>query len=842
MGACLRILVPDATTNYILNPALRYDTAGWNAFGSAISRSGAYARFNVASLKVVTNGATFREGAYYRVNALSGISDPITVSAYVRGSGEVHIRLIDNPTGKEWVSQGVTLRTDRWVRISVSGYSTGSNDLRLYVETDNRNQAITFYVDGAQMERKSYATTYCDGDQPGCKWNILAHGSVSTRDANTRQGGKWATLGGTCREDDDIYFTVIGGLGMANIANNVVPWAVAPGSYYTNTKVLNRIVTFTFYIKNEDIFSKTTETIEKLHQLRQKLIDVFKPDLTANSEPFLIEYTQGDRPVYGWFHYEGGIEGQWDIRNKWKNSFPVRLLSVDPYFFEDDQEVQDLDYQEWTYFNGVAGRIQGQWNRMNYGMLPNAGTADGPVTDFAFGDKGQIYACGSFRFVNANALAINPMIPALGIAYWDGTQWIRLSTGANAVINGIAVAPNGYVYATGLFTSIGGVAANGVAYWDGAAWNAMGTGISGVGGSTQGYDVAVAPTGDVYMVGSFTSVGGKPCKNVARWDGSSWQTLGTYGGFNNTANTLAISPDGTIIYFGGIFTDQFSLAGGALSRVAMYTVSTNSFSALGTGLNNTVNKIAIGPLSGKVFAGGLFTAAGPSANINLVSMWNGSAWIPLGTGATVYTGTTISSLSVAPNDDVIVVGQFTNIGGVDAKGFALWNGSAWVNLDIVISVGTTPTMSAVLITPKGDIFIGGTSFSTTQTKPSIFSGFTIVTNSGSAEVKPIIYLLGPARLRWIENQTTGKRAYFDLTISSSEEIWIDFDQGTIISSKRGNIIYSSLAGSDLHSFSLLPGDNKIAMFMTDDTNPVARIIYTPKHWSVDAVETVGALV
>src|SRR5512138_3332926 len=97
----LRILTPEGTTNYIQNPSARYDTTGWVAGGSTLTRSLDQARFGVASLKVVTNGAALYEGIYYRVSALAGFSDPITGSVYIRGTGRVRVRLIDNPTGPE---------------------------------------------------------------------------------------------------------------------------------------------------------------------------------------------------------------------------------------------------------------------------------------------------------------------------------------------------------------------------------------------------------------------------------------------------------------------------------------------------------------------------------------------------------------------------------------------------------------------------------------------------------------------------------------------------------------------------------------------------------------------
>src|SRR5574342_954277 len=183
-------LIPEATVNYVTNPSLRYDTTGWNASGSTLTRVLTRARFGIASLQVVTAGSALREGAFFRVSVLTNVNEPITISAYVRGAGRVRIRLDNNVVGgTEFSSLPVQLSADRWQRLVVTGFSTGGNDLRLYVETDEAAAAArTFYIDGAQLERKAYVTSYCDGDQTDCRWSGLYHASTSSRPAGTRAG------------------------------------------------------------------------------------------------------------------------------------------------------------------------------------------------------------------------------------------------------------------------------------------------------------------------------------------------------------------------------------------------------------------------------------------------------------------------------------------------------------------------------------------------------------------------------------------------------------------------------------------------------------------------------
>jgi hypothetical protein len=593
----LRILLPDATQNYIKNPAFRYDTTGWSASGSSISRVLDFARFNIASLKVVTTGAVLSEGCFYRVNDLQGVREPINASVYVRGTGIVRVRLVESQT---WVSENIELSPTRWQRVDVTGYSIGGNDVRIYVETVFRVQAATFYVDGAQIERHPYATTYCDGDQPGCWWNVMQHNSVSTRPADTRVGGRWINLGGCDRAESNLYFTVIGGLGMAPIRNDTQSYADAPGSYYQSTKVMDRVVTITFFTKSYTKRAAVLASLQDLHKLRQMLLDVIKPDLTSGGQEFLIEYQDGYLPIYFRARYDGGLEGEWDVRNQWVNSFPLRLLVVTPFLTEDDQEVSQLAFRYSTTVNYMLRRFDGNWSEMNGGM-------DNTVLDMEIGPRGEIIAVGQFVHANNKVTAIDPMIFANRICYWDGTQWRGYGGGANNIIRAVAVAPNGDLYVTGDFTSIGGVACNRVARWNSvtSTWVAMGTGLP-----STGRAIRVAPNGNVYVGGDFVTAGGTICKYIARWDGGSFHPLGVNNGLNNPVYSIVISNDGTQIFAAGSFTDEFGSPGIlALNRVGLYYPLTDDWWELGDGFSDVVYSLAYSP-SGRLYACGEFHEAG----------------------------------------------------------------------------------------------------------------------------------------------------------------------------------------------------------------------------------------
>lgn len=813
MAAKIRLLVPDGTTNYVKNPALRYDTDGWNVFGSSISRTLEEARFGVAALEVDTDGVANREGVYYRVEALDGIEDYISGSAYVRGAGVVRVRLIDNPDGSEWLSDAVTLLEDRWQRVEVLGRATGSDDVRLYVETGGVGaQDVVFFVDGAQVERTEEATTYCDGDQEGCRWSLLEHGSLSIRNPTTRAGGRWIDIAGPKCEAQNLYATVVGGMGVAPIVNQIQSYAVAPGAYYQNTKVVSRVITLSFYAKR--VYRPRTNalpSLRALHQLRQELIDVVKPDRTAGGEAFTLEYSDGEIPLYLQVRYDGGLDGEWDVRNEFVNSFPLRLLAVSPFFGEDDQEVDALNFRNTQTINYALQRVNGEWGGMNGGF-------NAQVRAFEVGTRGEIIAVGDFVFANNDAGAVDPMIFANRIAYWDGTQWAGYGSGADDIIRAVAIAPNGYIYVCGDFTSIGGVAANRVAFWDGAAWNAMAGGIN-----ASGYAIKVSSNGDVYVGGEFTN----PTNYVARWNGA-WQVLGANDGLNAAVYSIAITEDGSIIYLGGAFTDENTDPGILeLNYVASYEPAFVSFFELGVGFDAAVRKLLVLP-SGRLYAGGDFTESNDTELILLyLAYWNGASWFEIGVGA----GNTVRDMDVSGFGNIVIGGDFLRIGSADAPYAAWWNNSAYVNLDVEAGA----PVFATKLDKKENVFLGpnGTS--------AEFAAITTIENIGTAETNPSIYIVGPCTILWIENQTTQKRVYTDIDLAENEELLIDFSQGTVKSNVRGNLAYAINPGSDLRAWTLIPGDNKISVLMVADIDAAMQISYVPRHWSADATARVEGL-
>lgn len=231
-------------------------------------------------------------------------------------------------------------------------------------------------------------------------------------------------------------------------------------------------------------------------------------------------------------------------------------------------------------------------------------------------------------------------------------QWFALSSGfANAgeQVYDIQVAPTGGVLVVGTIP-------NALLVYDAAANTFTPITVGTVNRANRAlYDSA----GNLYLGGLFSTAYGVSANNIAFYNGVSWSALGA--GVDNAVLALALAPDGSL-YVGGYFLNA---GGSGANYIARWNGS--SWSALGTGLNNVVNSIAIGP-DGSVYAGGSFTSPG-----SRIARWDGSTWSALGTGMSG----TVNALAFDGAGNLIAGGDFTTAGGVTVNNIALWNGTAW---------------------------------------------------------------------------------------------------------------------------------------------------------------------
>jgi hypothetical protein len=268
----------------------------------------------------------------------------------------------------------------------------------------------------------------------------------------------------------------------------------------------------------------------------------------------------------------------------------------------------------------------------------------------------QVVAGGIFGWTGNFQTILN------GIARFDGVQWMPFGSGV--------AAPGGFnatVYATtpwgtslvigGLFLSAGSVSVSGLARWDGAAWSAF---------TDEG---AAAPDslsslGGALYAGGRWHVPGAPITEytgIFRFDNQTWVTVGQN---YPDDEVFALATYRGQLVAGGRFHN------GGNAFIARFDGT--SWQPLGSGLNFLVYALCVfdpdgpGPVPDLLIAGGSFSMAGGQP-ASCIAAWDGAQWMPLGPG----TSGTVRALTVW-NNTLVAGGDFYTAGGLVSPGMAFW--------------------------------------------------------------------------------------------------------------------------------------------------------------------------
>lgn len=259
-------------------------------------------------------------------------------------------------------------------------------------------------------------------------------------------------------------------------------------------------------------------------------------------------------------------------------------------FFDDGRGPALFAVGAFDTAGGVPANRVARWDGSTWEPLGSGlGEADDTVLTVAGIDEGDawgLYAGGTFNIADG--------LPADHIARWDGTAWSEVGGGVGSWVLTLTSFDHGagpQLYAGGMFTTAGGVGVSRIARWDGTSWWTLGNGlgdrvyklavlddgtgpalyaagthgiskwdgsqwvsigITGSFGRVYGIDYFDDGTGPaLFAAGYFHEINDVPAGNVAKWDGSTWTSLGT--SFNLAAYDLAIFDDGSGpgLFFGG---------------------------------------------------------------------------------------------------------------------------------------------------------------------------------------------------------------------------------------------------------------------------------------------------
>jgi hypothetical protein len=257
------------------------------------------------------------------------------------------------------------------------------------------------------------------------------------------------------------------------------------------------------------------------------------------------------------------------------------------------------------------------------------------------------------------------------------------------------------LYVGGQFTSAGGLPAINIARWDGHSWSNVG---SGTGPGNQAWVLAMTVFDDgsgpaLYAGGYFTQMNGIPAMHVAKWDGNSWSALGGgvgVVGLDEVVIAMAVHDDGSgpALYVGGQFT---TASGVPVLRIARW--DGQSWSSVGGGFYGpsfpgcaTLLSVPT-PAGQRLIAGGHFQFAG-GATVNSIAAWDGQTWSSLGSGFSSASNAVTSALAYDPSSGFLYAGgHFDHAGGAPASNIARWDGASW---STVGSTGLTHPSAGVV--------------------------------------------------------------------------------------------------------------------------------------------------
>ena len=276
--------------------------------------------------------------------------------------------------------------------------------------------------------------------------------------------------------------------------------------------------------------------------------------------------------------------------------------------------------------------------------------------------------------------------PAANIAMFDpatGT-WSPVGSGTNGAVRALLTMPNGDLVAGGDFGIAGGVATAGVARWNGTSWSSIGSTTPlpfTISYST--HSLALLSNGDIVAGGAYMDWGGG-VNGLMRWNGSSWAQFGPVSGSTGTVHVMKTTPSGDLV-IGGTFG---YVAGQSISRIARW----NGSSWAGFGAGGPVGYVyALAAMpNGDICAAGL-----PAVQFDPspVFRWNGTSWSQLGTGM----NGAVMAMHVLANGDLVATGGF---GGVVSK----WNGTTWSSFGTGLGIATGRTLRELA---SGELVLGG---------------------------------------------------------------------------------------------------------------------------------------
>jgi len=331
------------------------------------------------------------------------------------------------------------------------------------------------------------------------------------------------------------------------------------------------------------------------------------------------------------------------------------------------------------------GLLDNTFNSANSGLNIN-----NPVHALALQPDGKVIIGGSFTEVyGASRNSIARLHP-------NGTVDVSFNpdTGADGLVNAVALQPDGKVLIGGDFISVAGVSRFRIARLN-ADGSLDSTFSPSVGGAVNA--IAIANDGRILIGGTFSTVNGVTASRIARLnsDGSLDTSFNSGTGANDYVSSIAIQPDGNIVVGG-----NFTVFNGQVRNRLVRLLSDGSLDPtinFGTGANGFIAAVGLQNYDGKIVVGGSFTRFDELPRVAIARLFAGTN---SGNGTFQFSAATYH-VSESAGTVTLIVERTGGTVGAASVSFSTANGTATSPADYTAVSGTVnfaPAESVQFIT------------------------------------------------------------------------------------------------------------------------------------------------
>ncbi len=282
-----------------------------------------------------------------------------------------------------------------------------------------------------------------------------------------------------------------------------------------------------------------------------------------------------------------------------------------------------------------------------------------------------------------------------------------VSLDANGTIGRFRVQNDGKILIGGNFTVVGGQLKTGIVRLNvnGTIDNTFNTTFdSGTGAG----DFAIQPDGKIIVVGSFTQVNGNNSNRIARLnsDGSFDNTFNVGAGANDDVSTLSLQPDGRVI-IGGNFS---SINGTGRTNLARL----NSDGSLDLSYNTNVLEFFVSPITqievqpnGQIYVSGWFSQINGVNHRGIVRLNADGSRDNGFSEVSGFNNLIVETFAVQSDGKVLIGGIFSSNTGTAPRGIARLNTDGTVDTSFVATADINESIQSISIRPDNKIIIGG---------------------------------------------------------------------------------------------------------------------------------------